>query len=87
MFGTSLPMNVDDANGDTGDEDLQWLVTLALDGIWSSVTEVGPTCPTQPPSHMPIVSWPLTFPQYAMQQSPNPTDVRVHLLMSRETPT
>ena len=34
VSGTSLPMSVDDANGDTVDEDLQWLVTLALDGIW-----------------------------------------------------
>ena len=40
-------MSVDDANGDTGDEDLQWLVTLALDGIWSSVTEVGSSCYTE----------------------------------------
>ena len=56
-----------DKNGDTSadDDDVQWLVTLALDGIWSSVTEVGPWCPkvlygmvsmvSQPPGHTPIV--------------------------------
>ena len=36
-------------SGENKNADVQWLVTLALDGIWPSVTEVGgPSVLSQP---------------------------------------
>ena len=82
-------MGLADKNGDTSadDDDVQWLVTLALDGIWSSVTEVGPWCPkvlygmvsmvSQPPATRPLSAAPLSL----NTQWKSPTDASGHLLV------
>ena len=88
-LSTSLSMGLADKNGDTSadDDDVQWLVTLALDGIWSSVTEVGPWCPkvlygmvsmvSQLPATRPLSAAPLSL----NTQWKSPTDASGHLLV------